>query len=258
MLEWLLVGVIVFSILVFFHTRANYEFHINQIRWNQRDKLSELLSEKSPIVVQDVPLIAFWTQQDVMMRPVYNSVPVFTEESISQWLMRSDKSVACPWSYDHANLLGQAAGLDIWAERTLNPLLQSNPLWSVWYRPEVSCWAGERGLWQATAPWTALFVSEGAIQVSLLPGSLKKSLPPIWKDTVHPSKLTVYDTPFAADLKFMDIILRPGHCLFVPSHWFVSWLTREDTISPPMICSVEYHNPVSLLGRLLTPGKTST
>jgi len=83
MLEWLLIGVIVFSILVFFHTRANYEFHINQIRWNQRDKLTELLSEKSPIVVQDIPSVAFWTQQDVMMRPVYTTIPVFTEESIS-------------------------------------------------------------------------------------------------------------------------------------------------------------------------------
>lgn len=253
MLEWLLIGVILFSILLFFHNRANYEFHINQIRWNQREKLAELLSEKSPIVLKDVPPVAFWTQQDITMRPVYTHVPVFTDEPISQWLLRSDKGAECPWDHDHAKLLGQAAGLDIWAERTLNPLIQSNPLWSTWYRPEGSCWAGSRGIRQTTAPWTALFVSEGSVQVSLMPGSLKKSLPSNWKTTTnHPSQLTVYDTPFAADLKFMDIILRPGHCLFVPSHWFVSWLAHEESASIPMVCSVEYHSPISLLGRLLT------
>jgi hypothetical protein len=257
MLEWLLIGVIIFSILLFFHNRANYEFHINQIRWNQRDKLGDLLNEKSPIVVQDIPLVAFWTQQDILMWPIYADVPVFTDEPMSQWLMRSDREVACPWKSDHATLLGLAAGLDIWAERILNPLLQSNPLWSAWLRPEVSCWAGARGLWQTAAPWTALFVSEGSVQVSVMPGSLKKSLPPVWNDTVHPSQLTVYDTPFAADLKFMDIILRPGHCLLIPSHWFVSWLAQEASASIPMICSVEYHSPISLLGRLLSRSQST-
>ena len=249
MLEWLLIGLIVLSILLFFYNRANYEFHINQIRWNQRDKLTELIQEKSPLVLQGIPTVAFWTQQDVIMRSVYNHVPVFTEEPLSQWLTMADKGSACPWSQDHAHLLGEAAGLNIWAERTLDPLMKTNPFWSVWYRPEVFCWAGERALWQTISPWTALFVSEGSIQVSLMPGSVKKSLPVQWKDTVHPSRLTVYDTPFAADLKFMDIILRPGHCLFLPAHWLISWTAHEESPSLPMVCSVEYHTPISLFGR---------
>jgi hypothetical protein len=248
MLEWIFIALMAVAILIFFHNQATYEYKINQVLWTQKEALPQLMAERGPLVVKGVPPVAFWTQQDCMMRECYNQVPVFADKGLSEWLMSSQVDTACPWSVEHARLLGTLSGLDLWTETHLDALVRTNPLWSVWYQPRVSCWAGSRGLWLTGARWTILFVTEGAVQVSIMAGTHRKSLPVGWKSgLVHPSKLTVYDTPFAADLKFLDIILRPGHCLIMPPHWFMSWLPLEGSEALPMVCSVEYHTPVSLL-----------
>ena len=48
-------------------------------------------------------------------------------------------------------------------------------------------------------------------------------------------------------LKFIDIILRPGNCVFMPAHWFVSWTTTSTATNTPMVCSISYHTPISFL-----------
>jgi hypothetical protein len=246
MLEILLIALIAVAILIFFHNQAIYEFKINQIGWTEKAKMSTLLGERIPLVLKGLPPVAFWTQQDCMMRNCYSEVPVFTDKGLGEWLVGCDPTTACPWSAEHAKLLGALSGLPIWTERELNPTFHPNAAWSLWYRPEVSCWAGSKGLWRLRARWTCLFVTEGAIQVSIVPGTGLQALPPNWrKGDVHPSRLTIYDTPFAADLKFMDIVLRPGHMLIMPNHWLLSWQSLEGSELCPMVCSIEYHTPIS-------------
>jgi len=255
MLEWIIIGAIVFLILLFFHNQALSEFKINQIGWTERVKLENLLAERALLVAKGVPPVAFWTQQDCMMRPCYEEVSVFQDKSLSEWLAAADRHTACPWTLEHAKRLADVCGLLIWSERELDGLIHGSipglsHAASLWYRSEGSCWAGNRSLWLTHSRWTCLFVTEGAIQVSILPKRCAKALPPNWKNkNVHPGSLTVYDTPFVADLKFMDVILRPGHMLIIPSHWFLSWKSLEDSDICPMVCCIEYHTPMSLLGR---------
>jgi len=246
MLEWLLVAVLSVAILIFFHKQGSCEFKINQIAWSERlTKGTTLLGERVPLVLQNVPPVAFWTQQDCMMRPCYGEVPVFADKDLGSWLVETDGTTVCPWSLEHAKLLGSLSGLALWTERELNPLVHAPSLLSLWYQPEVSCWAGSRGLWRLRGRWTCLFVTEGAVQVSILPGTSTKALPPSWtKGSTHPSQLTVFDTPFVADLKFMDIVLRPGHLLVMPSHWLLSWSSLEGSSVCPMVCCLEYHTPI--------------
>jgi hypothetical protein len=250
MFEILFMGLLIVLILTFFYKQAVYEFRINQIDWGQREGLVGLLTEKVPAVVRDVPRVAFWTHEDVMMREAYSFVRVFEDVPISDWLVRTKREEECPWDVDHGRALADVAGIEVWAERELHPLVQSNPLLAAWYRPEASCWSGGVGLWKARAPWTCLFVTEGAIQVSVMPGKFEKSLPTNWRG-MHLGKITAHDTPFAADLKFLDIVLRPGHCLFLPSHWYASWSALEGSELCPMVCKIEYHTPVSWMARRL-------
>ena len=255
MLEWIIIAAIGFLILMFFHNQALSEFKINQIGWNEKVKLENLLSERVPLVVKGLPAVAFWTQQDCMMRPCYEKAPVFKNKGLSEWLTTTDRHTACPWTLEHAKVLADLCGLRIWSERQLDGLIYGSVpglshAASIWYQPEVSCWAGNKGLWLAHSRWTCLFVTEGAIQVSIMPKTCAKALPPDWKKrAVHPGTLTVYDTPFVADLKFMDVILRPGHMFIMPNHWFMSWMSLEGSEICPMVCMVEYHTPMSRLGR---------
>ena len=183
------------------------------------------------------------------MRSVYNIVPIFETESLVDWLSKSDPSTLCPWGLEHARLLGSRniSGLEHWTERALNPLLYSgNPLTKWWLRPYNACWAGNRGLWKSVAPWTAIFVSQGAIVCTVMTEAVENSLPDHWRGT-FPDMLTAYDTPFVGDLKFVDIVLRPGSLMFLPAHWFISWKSLDeggDSVCP-MVCTVEYHSIVS-------------
>jgi hypothetical protein len=255
MLELIIIAAIIYLILLFFHNQALSEFKINQIGWSEKTKLENLLAERQPLVVKGLGSVAFWTMQDCMMRSCYETVPIFQDKGLSEWLASSDSHTACPWTLEHAKMLGELCGLRIWSEREMDgQVFGSVPgltqAAALWYRSEVSCWSGSRSLWLAHSRWTCIFVTEGAIQVSIMPKKCAKALPVDWKNRVcHPGSLTVYDTPFVADLKFMDIILRPGHMLIMPNHWFISWLSLETSEICPMVCCIEYHNPMSLLAR---------
>jgi hypothetical protein len=250
MLEILLIVVIICLVLTFFYKQAVCEFRLNQIEWGQvGEKMGDLLTEKVPIVVRGRPPTAFWTQEDVHLREVYATVPIFDNQSLPDWIMSATPESRCPWSTAHARILGlrSVSGLEHWVDRALNPVLYgSNLLAPFWLRPISHCWAGSRGLSKTVAPWTAIFVSQGAITVTIMTDAVTAALPEVWEG-VFPGSLTSYDTPFISDLKFIDIVLRPNSVLFMPAHWYVSWTVHnvgDDTICP-MVCSVEYHSPIS-------------
>ena len=249
MLEWIFIFLLGAVILLFFHNQATFEFKVAQIRWDQKEtQLTSLLAERTPLVIQGLPPVAFWTSQDIQRRPVYQEVPIFEDQSLSDWLLSQPVHTLCPWTQEHAGLLGGLSGLGIWAERELHPAIHTNPLWSAWYRPVTSCWAGAKSLWKTSCRWTCIVPTEGALQVSILAGSTKtrQSLPPSL-ESIFPDKLTVYDTPFVADLQYMDIVVRQGACLIMPSHWYMCWQALEGSDQVPLVCVVEYHTPISLL-----------
>jgi hypothetical protein len=249
LLEALLIGVLLFLTLTFFYKQAICEFRLNQIEWTQTEKLHELFTEKVPIIIRGRPPTAFWTQEDVLLRECYAMVHIFEDRILSDWVSQAQPAEECPWSLDHARILGSksVSGLQLWTERVLNPVIYgTNPLLKFWLKPSSACWAGEKGLWKTVAPWTIVFVTQGAINITIMTESVEPSLPTVWKGK-YPSRMSALDTPFIGDLKFMDIVLRPGNMLFMPAHWFIAWTALdqgEDTVCP-MVCSVEYHSPVS-------------
>jgi hypothetical protein len=233
--------VIVCTIAVFYNQSVN-EFRINQISWDKRNTFQNLTAEKIPIVISDITQPTFWTKTDVSQRACYESIPIFDGIGLYQWLIENDSSVVCAWSKEHAMMIGDKSGLPIWAEKWFSPFIHSNFFKKMWLHPTYSCWAGNVGLFSTSAEWTAIFVTEGQMNVSIMPKHLESALPKPYKGTFLPN-LTIADTPFINDLQFIDVVLRPGTCLFMPTHWFVCWSSTDDDI--PMVCMVEYHSPIS-------------
>jgi len=261
MLDILLVLLVVFLILTFFYKQSICEFRINQLEWAQRENVVELLHERVPLVVRGIPSAAFWTRGDVAVRDCFESVPVFQDRTVREWLKDAHTAgtdiMVCPWKHPQAEQIAAVSGLPIWATKWLNSSVISSWL-SYWQFPRYYCWAGHRGLHRMTAVWTCLFPVDGEVMVSLLPESVESSLPAVWSGC-FPAELTVKDTPFIADVKYVDVVLRPGHCLFVPAHWFVSWTSAEGATGAkssetkstiPMVCQVSYHTPISYLAFL--------
>lgn len=253
MLEVILIIGILFLILTFFYKQAVCEFRINQIEWTQRENISNLLGEKVPLVLRKIPIASFWTHEDALVRTCFRDIPIFKEASLTEWISTSTADSICPWKYTQAETIAQISGINIWANKWMNPLI-INPLLKFWMFPKYHCWAGNVGLRKMFATWTCIFPVDGEIVLTIMPESVEASLPANWVGC-FPATLTIKDTPFVADLKFIDIILRPGNCVFMPAHWFVSWVATAEATKTPMVCSVSYHTPVSYLAFNASPLK---
>lgn len=253
MLEIILIIGIIFLILTFFYKQAICEFRINQIEWSQKDNIYSLLSEKVPLVLRSIPNATFWTQEDALVRPCFKEIPIFQETTLTDWIASSTPDSICPWKYSQAETIANVSGINIWANKWLNPLI-INPIVKFWMFPKYHCWSGNFGLQKTYATWTCFFPVDGEIIFTIMPENVQNSLPANWVG-VFPGNITIKDTPFVADLKFIDIILRPGNCIFMPAHWFVSWTSTTESNKTPMVCSISYHTPVSLLAFETTPFK---
>jgi hypothetical protein len=253
MLEIILIIGILFIILTFFYKQAICDFRLNQIEWSQKDTISGLLNEKLPLVIRSLPSATFWTHEDVLNRTCFKDIPIFQETTLTDWIAASTPDSLCPWKYPQAEKIAGVSGINIWANKWINPVI-INPLLKFWMFPKYHCWAGNVGLRKTFATWTCFFPVNGEITFTVMPENNESSLPAKWVDC-FPANLTIKDTPFVGDLKFIDIILRPGNCIFMPSHWFVSWTTMPEASVTPMVCTISYHTPISLLAFNATPYK---
>lgn len=255
--ETILVLGVIFIIVWLFYNDSVPEFRINQLEWPNRLTVQNLLSEKLPIILRDAPHLTIWTHEDVLNRPVYSTVPVFEDSKISLWLesVLDKQYVDCPWTLEHARLLGKHSAIDTWSARWLNELMYPSYM-SFIGKPKASCWVGARTIWRSIAPWTAIMPTEGEIVVSIMPvRGFEHALPTNPENHWLP-RITKYDTPFVGDLKLMDIRLRPGHILLMPAHWYISWEESEldkeglegyGLQGPPMVCMIEFHNIFTIL-----------
>jgi hypothetical protein len=250
MLEILLVCGVILVILTFFYKQAVCEFRINQMEWTQRENLPTLLHEKIPLVVRSLPPVTFWNIDDVLTRECYTDIPVFHEMSLVEWISQADSSSTCPWKYPQAERIASVSGMPIWAAKWLNPVIMSRWMKGWWWHPRYHCWAGNVGLRKTIATWTYIFPIDREIVVCIMPESVESALPATWLDG-FPSQFTAKDTPFLSDMKYMDIILRPGNGLFMPAHWFVSWTSPKGPL--PMVGTISYHSPISLLAFNASP-----
>lgn len=251
MLELLLLFGVIFLILTFFYKQAICEFRINQLEWSQRDNVSSLLREKVPLVLRSIPSASFWTHEDLIRRECFQNIPVFQQTSLVEWIRLANPQSVCPWKYPQAETVAAASGMAIWAKKWFHPIIM-NPFLKLWMTPRYHCWAGNVGLRKTFATWTCLFPVDGAILVSIMTEAVESSLPNPWTGC-FPSQLTTKDTPFVADVKYIDIVLRPGSCLFMPAHWFVSWTSTKESNVIPMVCTISYHTPISLLAFKASP-----
>ena len=244
MWEIILVALVVWAILLFFYKQAITEFTINQIEWAQRIDIIGLLGERAPLVIRGLPPAAFWTSEDLVARAEwYADIPVFEGVDLGEWIHSQKNSHAiCPWKDAQAQAIGRATGLRVWETKWIRPFVIGRAA-SIWTHAVYQCWAGRVGLRKMHAVWTLIMPMEGSITVSILPQTVESVLPATWTGG-FPAEWTAKDTPFLSDVKFVDVVVRPGTGLMVPAHWFVTWSGQGET-GLPMVCTVSYHTPIS-------------
>jgi hypothetical protein len=222
MLTAFILGIILFFIYLFFYEQTAVQYRINQVAYSSYK--NSLLMEQEPIVITDVPKCPIWTIEDIKQRSLdIRKKPINILDR--------------PPSLADARHLGNKIGSEVWLEK----ILKDNILAAIAMKEIRATW-GRRGL-QPVHTWTAVILTEGTAVLSLLHKKTDKFLPANWKG-LHPADLSRSHTPFLEDVKFIDIILRPGTVLLVPPHWRMSIAPEEES---GLALEVAFHHPMSLL-----------
>ncbi len=234
-----------FLIGALFYRQSLQEYRINQIEWDRRHELDGLFDERAPIVVRGMPQSPVWTHADIMMRDFYaNTKTPDNGKTLRETLLDGGSQIVYPPTF--RKYLYQNVALGIWCENTWSAVLANSRGWLGSSIPlDGECFVGSQGLIELKANWTMIVPTEGAIIVQILASKEKKWLPNKWQG-LFPGQLTSADAPFIGQMKYMDIIVRPGSALWIPAHWLISWTSKEEN-EVPLACLIYMHTPISWL-----------
>ncbi len=245
MLLVLIIIAVLFLIGALFYKQSIQEYRINQIEWEQRHELDSILEERAPIVIRSMPQSPVWTHSDLMMRDFYGNERVpDSGKTIREVVFEGENNTLFKWPQNYRRHLYANTALSLWFENTWGPILAGTRGWLGSHIPiEGECFIGDNGLMELKANWTIIIPTEGAIVVNLAASKEKKWLPPKWNG-LQPSKLTAAIAPFISKMNYIDIIVRPGTALWVPTHWLVAWTSKDEGIVP-LVTTISIHTPIS-------------
>ncbi len=245
MIEWLVIIAVLFFLGAVFYKQSIQEFKINQIEWDQRHQLDALFEERVPVVVRGMPQSPVWTQDDVLQRDFYATERGPDGKALRETIMAAD-AIGAIWPTGFRRHIYDASATAIWFAKTWEPVIQSSRGWLASMLPPIGeSYFGPRGLDKVRASWQLIVPTEGAIVVSLMTSRNEKYLPKKWRGMM-PSQINKKTVPFADELKYMDIIVRQGTALWIPTHWYVAWESKDGGTAP-LVCTVDIHTPISYL-----------
>lgn len=242
MLLWILLIGIIFFLGTIFYKQTVQEYKLNQIEWTQVESsvsaLADLFDEGTPFIVRNTPVSPVWNMMDICSRGEF--------KELADWAKSAPTDSIMPWHAHMASHYGQTANIDPWLDETW---LQHIPFQRRLIPRELQLWVGGRGLYQERAAWVAVMPTEGSVLATIMTTKEDKYLPAGWRGRFADS-FTQADTPYVAQIKYLDIKLRAGTALFLPAHWKLSWQTAS-TEEMPFICMMYLHTPISKLASLM-------
>jgi len=239
MIEIILVFSFIFLINVFFYKQSTKEYLLNQIDFSKMDKLHELLSEKNPIILSQVPPVPCVVPETLLKTPRFAKI-------LADYLNKKDTLLPLSDQFETflANETGfQTFGMHAWFYR-----LHSNPVSEYISSLKSKICFGSKNLQRTYALYNIIIPVQGKYICSLLNSDYEKSLPPDW----HLYNSIDSIVSMNAQINYIDIILKPGSILIIPAHWYY---LMSETEPYSYYGIFEYHEPISLLCEYLARNK---
>ena len=235
MLEALFFVFLIFAVCAIAYRGAVHEFMILQKEYRPDMNWSELLGEQVPLVIRNVPRtwLGSWTRVNTMHRPWDVYVSGVDGKKLKttwkDWLQTPDALV--PQNAEeiarHAKLSTAiehmyADGFRRWSWL---PSFQTRATAHVLAQRDVMALQKNRAestLIMATdgAPIELWLAHEGAIPSHIVEDMMGKD----------PWAITANEIPWIGEVKYVEIKLRPGNAVSIPSHWY--YAIRRDPSSP--------------------------
>lgn len=250
MIEFAFILVILFLIAVLWYKQRRSDLQILQLEHEQlSDQFSELLEEQQPIVIRATPLPRGLSRDALQSISRLSNFPV-GDKALKVVLDSPDLLASAAGlpilSSEHRGTLATELSVPIWSKRTWLEHLSS----TAWFGGALGSLDSEvvlggLGLHRTVAYGTLLIPTEGTYTVTLLAKDSEEFLPPSWEYR-YIGSFTVNDTPLVNELKYLEIVLRPGTSLWLPRHLIVSMEPKEPSAFSSALV-LEYHQPISKL-----------
>ena len=251
-LELIFLAAIVFLIAVLFYKQRAPDLQILQLEHDQiSEQLADLLEEQQPVVIRGTLPPRGLTAESLAKAPRLASFPVGGQplsSVLAQPAILASAAGAPTLSLEARQQLAEELSIPVWATRNWLPYFaQCTLLGPLLGTMRAEAIIGGLGMWRTTAKLTAFAPTEGTFIVSILSRDSEQYLPKGWQYR-YVSSLTPNDTPLVTDIKFLDIVVRPGTVLLLPPHVVVS-AEPKDRAAFSAAALLEYHEPISLLAK---------
>jgi len=246
MIELFIIAGVVFFIAVLFYKRANEQFDILQIGGDRIEELPTLYAERSPIVVSGYPSPGLGNETELRKRTgTLQMVVGKTKDSPTLRSLLDNPAALARFQFPlaTAEFLAQETGLSVWFQHHLYEQLLPSQYTKWFYTEKTSLWLGHRGLFRTKAFQTVIMPTQGTARVSLMLTSVLPYLPTRWEGRRFAS-LGPQDTPLLSQIKFVEVVLRPGNLLLLPPHMIVD---IGSDAGQAWSFVAEIHHPISKL-----------
>ena len=249
-LEFIIVCILVLAVFIIAYRGANHEFQILQREYIAQTPWSELLNEQLPVVIRTLPksLLGGWTEARTGSKRW--PVTVLDKDSAQHYKTTWD-------AYLREQSLNQPVNMDdIATTAQLDVTLQN---WTAdgfnkWYwvptslpKPIVAQPSYVQGVTHALAEATLVTNTDGGpLHIWLAHGG---AIPPRVVNSLmnkNPWIQTTDEIPWITEVKYIEIILRPGNALLIPRHWYYAVAANE---TPSWFWIGEFHSPISWMIR---------
>jgi len=240
MIEWIVIFLIIFCIVVWHYSQSSAKYSLSQLKESQISmNLTSLWEEKNPVVVSEVKKNGLWVSDGLKQTRFWSAQPIWQQyESNPQVSLPIERSLQVTWS----EILGIT-------QIESEILLKWFDMSSIVFNTRTEAHIGPEGLRPTYAWATSITCTDGEARCILLHSGQKSRLPPGWLN-LRWSEATVAHHPLWTQVQNIEILLRPGTTLLVPSHWIVAieplkpdepfWWTRTDL-----------HHPISKMAQSL-------
>jgi len=231
MIEWIVILLIIFCIVVSHYSQSATQYSLSQIKESQiLLNLQSLWEERKPVVVSEVRSREIWSSNSLRQTRFWGAQPIWNQyETNPHEKLTLPPGLQITWS--------EILGISMIESVLLLKWFDMSP-WVFSTRTEAHL--GPAGLRHLYGWATSITCTQGEARCILLHSAQKTRLPPGWKG-LRWAEATVAHHPLWTQVQYIEVILRPGTVLLVPPHWIMAiepldakpiWWTRTDLHHP--------------------------
>lgn len=260
LLEFIIILSFLFAVFVWFYKQRRSELELLQVEFSQAaTSLRDLAQEKQPIVIRGVPpnpvlttdRLAEISRLDTFpLNPGQTSATLGTYKTQPAAVNPDAQRAGQPILTDDAgSVLADELAIPLWVNRSLGDALLDLGSLPFLISTDTRVLLGGAGLQRATGSYVCIVPTQGTYNISVVSASSETFLPKAWEHR-YPQSFTINDTPMVGEIKYVEVIVRPGTMLCVPAQTLFAVQPKEfGPFHAALI--IEVHSPVSRLAKLL-------